>query len=103
MSELLFENSEATAEQRFQQIMPVLHNGEVLVEFTKKDGSKRVMPCTLKAELLPPPKPHETNTDTPIDFPETKKVNYETITVWCTDKNEWRAFKTMNVISIKAK
>lgn len=97
MSDLLFENSNFTAEQRFQQIMPILHNSEVLVEFTKKDGSKRIMPCTLNAELMPPPPPRETSSD------DTKTVDYETITVWCTDKNEWRAFKTMNVISIKVK
>ena len=31
-----------------------------------------------------------------------KKINYETLSVFCTDKQEWRSFKTMRVISVKS-
>jgi hypothetical protein len=61
------------------------------------------MPCTLKAEFIPPATLHITNTDNPIDFPKVKKENPNVMSVWCTDKKEWRSFRIANVISAKAK
>jgi hypothetical protein len=37
------------------------------------------------------------------EYHSTKPFDPETISVWCTDKQAWRAFKTMRVISIKPK
>ena len=50
------------------------------------------MPCTLDPAVLPPapvvegktPKPHKP----------------ETISAWCTDKNEWRSFRVANVTKV---
>jgi hypothetical protein len=61
------------------------------------------MPCTLRADLLPPEPVHVTNTDNPVDFPapkKEKKVNPENLSVWCVDKKEWRSFKVMNVTAV---
>ena len=36
------------------QLSELLHSGECVVEFTKVNGELRTMPCTLKADLIPP-------------------------------------------------
>lgn len=67
------------------------------VVFTKKDGSERVMECTLKPDLLPP---HETNTDNPIDFPATMRAeNPDVIQVYDLENNGWRSFRVESVLS----
>ena len=81
-------------EDRYHEIWSFLRdNTHCLVEFKKKDGSLRVMPCTLDSNFMPPPAVDE--------FHKTRLVDYETMTVWCEDKQAWRAFKTRNVLSIK--
>lgn len=63
------------------------------VTFAKVDGEMRTMPCTLKAEHLPAVEIKEGKTK--------KEPRVETISVWCTDKKEWRSFRVMNIVSIK--
>ena len=84
-----------------EQLSELLHTGECVVEFTKINGEVRAMPCTLKAELLPPapePKPLVEG-----QVPKVKKENPNVLSVWCLDKKEWRSFRIDNVISAKAK
>jgi len=69
------------------------NNKAVEVTFRKVDGEIRTMPCTLQ--------------DIPVVIKETtgkktKKPNPEVMSVFCTDKQQWRSFKINNVISITA-
>lgn len=60
------------------------------ITFTKVNGEVRVMPCTLRADRLPA---------TPITE-ESKTVRARTpnvVSVFCTDKNEWRSFRFENL------
>lgn len=66
--------------------------GPVKVTFTKKDGSERVMNCTLKEGVIVP---HEKKTD------REKKVNEELLSVWDLDKSEWRSFRYDSVKKIE--
>lgn len=68
-----------------------LREGEAVVEFRKVDGSIRSMPCTLSDKLLP-------QRDTVRS--STKPNNLSVLSVWCTDKHEWRSFRVENVISL---
>jgi len=80
-----------------EQLTELLHTGECVVEFTKVNGELRTMPCTLKADLIPP---------TPVvegKVVKEKKPNLDVISVWCLDKKEWRSFRLANVISAKVK
>ena len=78
-----------------EQLSELLHSGECLVEFTKVNGEVRAMPCTLKAELIPPAPVVEGK------IVKEKKFNPEVMSVWCLDKKEWRSFRIANVISAK--
>jgi len=63
------------------------------ITFTKVDGSTRIMPCTLRTSAMPK---FEAN-----EFHKTRPYNPDVLSVWCLDKNEWRSFRVMNVLSIK--
>ena len=77
-----------------EQIVALLQAGVCEVTFTKVNGEIRHMPCTLKTELLPPVDSNKLNEE------KTRKQNPDNISVWCTDKNEWRSFKIANVQKI---
>jgi hypothetical protein len=70
--------------------------GPVKVTFIKKDGTERVMECTLAPSLIPAEPVHETNTDNPIDFPapkREKKINEDTCPVYDMEAKGWRSFR----------
>lgn len=71
-------------------IVDVLKDGVAKVSFTKVDGSKREMNCTLQESYLPV---RETKS--------TKKVESDDVlAVWDTDKNAWRSFRIDSVTAI---
>jgi hypothetical protein len=74
-------------------IQTMLQSHVCEVTFTKVDGSKRVMPCTLKPGSFP-----VVESTTPAK-PRGKRD--DNISVWCTDQQSWRSFKLMNVTQIK--
>lgn len=78
-------------EERFSYLLDLLQNNLVEVTFTKVNGESRTMPCTLVADRLPTVKVTEGK--------ERKRSN-ESISVWCTDKNEWRSFRVDNVTNV---
>ncbi len=89
------------AEERRNMINEMLHDNICEVTFTKVNGEQRVMPCTLMESVIPVAPVHITNTDNPIDFPKVKKSSPDTMSVWCTDKGEWRSFRIANVTNVK--
>lgn len=71
----------------------VLHTNPVTVTFTKKDGTERVMRCTLQPELLPV-----------VELKENTKPKKESTTsmrVFDLDKKEWRSFTIRNIKKIE--
>ena len=81
-----------TADERNHLLRDLLKQ-DCEITFTKVDGSVRVMPCTLRTAALPPKAVNEHH--------QTRAYKPETLSVWCLDKSEWRAFKVMNVTSVK--
>jgi len=76
-------------------------HAHVEVTFKKVDGEIRTMPCTLNEALLPVVVQITPTADTPR--PRVKKFNPAVMSVFCTDKQEWRSFRIENLISITAK
>jgi hypothetical protein len=74
-----------------EEIVAMLQAGVCQVTFTKVNGEIRQMPCTLKSELLPPVDSNKLHEE------KTRKQNLDNLSVWCTDKNEWRSFRIDNV------
>lgn len=88
------DDKEATATTRAMLEKLFKNNSIVEVTFKKVDGSIRVMPCTLDPNLLPKVEVTEGK--------RTKAPNPNTMSVFCTDKAEWRSFRIDNVITAKA-
>lgn len=76
-----------------EQIVEQLKNNVCEVTFTKVNGDKRVMPCTLREDMLPPVVKEDVNAD--------RKVNEKTVSVWVTDANGWRSFRVDSVLELK--
>ena len=76
-----------------EQIVEQLKNNVCEVTFTKVNGDKRVMPCTLREDMLPPVIKEDVNAD--------RKVNEKTVSVWVTDANGWRSFRVDSVLDIR--
>lgn len=73
-----------------QTIINTLKESVCEIRFTKVDGTDRTMNCTLRPDLLPPPK--ETKEG------EVKKSRGLTdskdhVVVWDLDKGAWRSFR----------
>jgi hypothetical protein len=68
-----------------------LQNGVVTVTFTKKDGSERVMKCTLAENFI-----------SQKDLPKgnNRSVNTETIAVYDVDVSGWRSFRLDSIKSV---
>ena len=60
------------------------------ITFTKVNGETRVMPCTLRADRLPPKPITEDNKSVRARTPNV-------VSVFCTDNNEWRSFRFENL------
>ena len=65
------------------------------VTFTKVNGDKRVMNCTLMEEILPSNPTEEAKKDTK------KKVNEDILSVWDIDANGWRSFRVKNITRVR--
>ena len=72
-----------------------LRSGICEVTFTKKDGTERVMRCTLAQAYLPAREYEKTDEAATTT---TRKINPNTLHVWDMDKTSWRAF---NLDSVK--
>lgn len=76
--------------ERNQELKKMLQAGPVEVTFTKKDGTERVMKCTINEELITVKPSANTN--------YTAKLNVNNVRVFDLDKSEWRSF---NITSLK--
>ena len=72
------------AEIFFDRLKEILRTQELTITFTKKDGTERVMRCTLDPNKLPVQEISESNTK--------RKVSNETMAVFDLDAQGWRSF-----------
>jgi len=80
-------------DQRREYLINLLKENECTVTFTKVDGSVRSMPCTLDAARLP--------AQVITESKKTRAFKPDVVSVYCTDKGEWRSFRVMNVTDIQ--
>ena len=71
-------------------LLEALKNHECTVTFTKVNGETRVMPCTLKEDIIPK-----------LEHKGTKKPNESVVSVWCLDQKEWRSFRVDNIVDLQ--
>ena len=91
-------DSDRTIDERRSILVDLLRQGVCKVTFTKVNGELRTMPCTIDPRIVPlSPDPKVLAEG---ETARVKKSNPDNMSVWCTDKNEWRSFKLANVTEI---
>ena len=83
----------STAEKR-ELIQRILLEGEANVAFTKLNGERRIMPCTLSPELIPPE-----ILESIVPIPK-RQDNLDVLRVFCLNNQSWRSFRIERVFSI---
>ena len=78
------------------KIEKMLKDNVCKVEFTKINGDKRLMTCTLMEDHLPPAKKAD-----PLSQKKIRAINPEVLSVWDIERKDWRGFRVANVIEVK--
>ena len=68
-----------------------LYNEKCRVTFTKRDGTQRVMLCTLRPDYLPEQ----------LDLEEHANSHPDHVVVWDLEKKAWRSFRYDSVVTFK--
>ena len=76
------------------EITEMLRKQDLTVTFTKKDGTQRIMRCTLRPEALPEMITESTRTSTE------RRESDSTIAVWDLDLGAWRSFRLDSLVEI---
>jgi hypothetical protein len=84
-------NISTTAENK-ALVQALLRQGPATVTFTKKDGSERVMKCTLEEGVVVP---HEKTTD------RVKEPKDDILPVWDLEANAWRSITIPNIKTVE--
>ena len=81
-----------------EDIKTVLTENVAEITFTKKDGTERLMKCTIKSDIV-----QERDVVGVIGKVEekTRVVNTEVLPVWDIVKSAWRSFRVDSVKAIK--
>jgi WYL_2, Sm-like SH3 beta-barrel fold len=82
-----------------QELVDLLRETAVTINFTKTDGTKRDMKCTLVWDFIPVehrPQPKKDNDDMPP-----RKENLDTIRVFDLEKIGWRSFRLDSINSVE--
>jgi hypothetical protein len=77
-----------------ENIKTLLQERVLTVNFTKKDGTKRVMLCTLLPDYLPVIDKREGD-----EVKSIKKQSEESIAVWDIETKAWRSFRIDSIVS----
>ena len=72
------------------ELSEMLFNGKLQISFVKKDGTERVMNCTLSEDYLSQERREAT-----------KKENPDVLAVWDIDNSGWRSFRLDSIIDVR--
>jgi hypothetical protein len=73
----------------------LLEQNVLVVDFTKLDGDKRLMTCTLREDM----KPAATKAD-PLSQKKVREVSDAVVSVWDVNAKGWRSFRYDRVNSV---
>jgi len=76
------------------ELTEMLKNQDITVTFEKKDGTQRIMRCTLRPDALPEMITESTRTSV------VRRESDSTIAVWDIDLGAWRSFRLDSVVEI---
>lgn len=75
-----------------ESLQTLLRNFVAVITFTKKDGTERVMKCTLKQDIAIP---HERKTE------RVKEPKDDLLPVWDIETGAWRTITIPNILTVE--
>jgi len=80
-----------------EDLKNLLEQNVLEVDFTKLNGDKRVMTCTLREDMKPP----ATKTDT-MSQKKVREVSDAVVSVWDVNAKGWRSFRyeRVNIVNV---
>jgi hypothetical protein len=78
-----------------EDLKKLLEQNVVVVDFTKLNGDKRVMTCTLREDI----KPRATKAD-PLSQKKVREVSDAVVSVWDVNAKGWRSFRYERVNAV---
>jgi len=81
-----------------KMLKTMLKQHVVVVTFTKKDGSERIMNCTLQEDLIPIKVVSESANTSNVTI---RTVNDDVVPVYDIDAKGWRSFRWDSVKSVQ--
>lgn len=88
----LKEINDRTAKRLEKWLNEILPQTDMTITFTKKDGTERVMRCTLQPKLLPP--------QPVVENKEPRKKAEGVITVYDLDVKDWRSIIVKSITKV---
>jgi hypothetical protein len=79
-----------------EELYKLLKENVVEVTFTKLNGDKRIMPCTLIESYLPPARKDE-----PLTQKKVREITDKVIAVWAIESKGFRSFRYDRVTAVK--
>jgi hypothetical protein len=79
----------------YSELQSQLQREILEVTFTKVNGEKRIMNCTLMEGILPSNPTEEAKKEAK------KKINEDVLSVWDVDASGWRSFRIRNVTRVR--
>ena len=74
----------------------ILRQNVLVVDFTKLNGDKRVMTCTLREDMKPPATKNDTMSQKKV-----RELNDEVVSVWDVNAKGWRSFRYARINSVE--
>ena len=85
-------NLNTSLDKSKESLQELLRNTVAVVTFTKKDGTERVMKCTLNQDIAIP---HERKTD------RVKEPKEDILPVWDIEASAWRSITIPNILTVE--
>ena len=74
----------------------ILSQNVLIVDFTKLNGDRRVMTCTLREDMKPPATKNDTMSQKKV-----RELNDEVVSVWDVNAKGWRSFRYARINSVE--
>lgn len=74
----------------------ILSQNVLVIDFTKLNGDRRVMTCTLREDMKPPATKNDTMSQKKV-----RELNDEVVSVWDVNAKGWRSFRYARINSVE--
>jgi hypothetical protein len=79
-----------------KELKTLLEQNVLVIDFTKLNGDKRVMTCTLREDMKPP-----ANKDDTMSQKKVREISDKVVGVWDVNAKGWRSFRYERINTVE--